>query len=450
MPAATGVWEAELRLIIHHVFLTPGNPQSGDDIELTLASEVALLNHVCQALRDFGNLEVLNGNGTVQRAREAIQFLRDSRMSSGGLDAKKLQKAFETLSEEGGVFPIHVQAQNAAIIASRDKSEIFFEFSELAPENEAVMQMKGRLKRHFPGSAISIPTIMFADSDLHLSMAETIAKMSIQQVKEMKPTIRKAREIHIEERDTTNPAIVTDFLATVLSALGGLAQVPVLEKNTREQVSWKDANMPWRRSSIWLLARVTIQTIFDRAAEPHVYKQFIVFFMALLLEVAVSLNMQSETLYCMVAKISGRLKKLGENAPNCLLGGVGTTMASAVSSMKASRQTARQALDGTLSLRDTTAYWSKDKYTPCPELDIFIRSIDSRKPNTADSGFSPSWSVPEYNSSTFPTAFAQEDKRAAVELLAFESWVAASLDHWLTANIGLGDTPAKLLQGVKN
>ncbi|KAM3509029.1 hypothetical protein MY10362_000818 [Beauveria mimosiformis] len=226
MPAATGVSEAQLRLMIHHVFLTPGNPQSGDDIELTLASEVALLNYACQALRDFGNLEGLNGNGAVQRAREAIQFLRDSKISSGDLDAKKLQKAFETLSEEGGVFPIHVQAQNAAIIASRDKSEIFFEFSELAPENEAVMQTKGRLKRQFPGSAISIPTTMFANSDLHLSMAETIAKMSIQQVKEMKPTIRKSGESHIEERDTTNPAIVTDFLATVLKEFKAMAALP--------------------------------------------------------------------------------------------------------------------------------------------------------------------------------------------------------------------------------
>lgn len=101
MPAATGVSVAELQLIIHHVFLTPGNPQSGDDIDIALASEVALLNYVCQALRDFGNLEVLNGNGAVQRAREAIQFLRDSRISSGDLDAQELQKAFETLSTEG-------------------------------------------------------------------------------------------------------------------------------------------------------------------------------------------------------------------------------------------------------------------------------------------------------------------------------------------------------------
>lgn len=104
MPTATGVSVAELQLIIHHVFLTPGNPQSGDDIELALASEVALLNYVCQALRDFGNLEVLNGNGAVQRAREAIQFLRDSKISSGDLDAQKLQKAFETLSKEGTYF----------------------------------------------------------------------------------------------------------------------------------------------------------------------------------------------------------------------------------------------------------------------------------------------------------------------------------------------------------
>ncbi|TQV95637.1 very large low complexity protein [Cordyceps javanica] len=351
----------------------------------------------------------------------------------------------------GGIAPIHVEAQNAAIIVSRQKEFVIFEFFELAPENQAVMSTEGRLKRHFPGSAVSVPLAVFADPDLQFSLSETIAKMGIEEVKHMKSKVQKAGEKHIEDRDTNSPAIVTDLLATILSALGKVARVSVLQKNTREQVSWKQATSPWRRSPLWLLTRVTIQTIFSRVQEPHTYKQIMVFLMSVLLELATSFQMSSETLYCMVAKISGRLKKLGDRAQECLRMGVGAVMADAVSGIEASWRAATQTLNATLPMRDTAPFWHGDRYTSYPKLDNFIQSIGSGKPGKINVRFKPSWYVPKFDKAKLDASWFchSDDVPAAFGLLAFERWVTTSLNHWLAINICSVTTPMRLLKAIQ-
>ncbi|XWW92895.1 hypothetical protein V2A60_000822 [Cordyceps javanica] len=450
MPAATDVSKTELQLIIHNVFLTPGNPQSGDDTATAKGAEAALLNYVCDALRRFGAHDAFSANGAVQRARDAIVSLRQSRDGSGNVDAQKLRQIFERISTSGGIAPVHVEAQNAAIIVSRQRESVIFEFFELAPENQAVMSTEGRLKRHFPGSAVSIPLAVFSDPDLQLCLSDTIARMGIEEVKHMKPTVQKAGEKHIEDRDTNRPAIVTDLLATILSALGEVARVSVLQKNTREQVSWKQARSPWRRSPLWLLTRVTIQAIFSRVGEPQTYKQFMVFLMSVLLELATSFGMSSETLYCMVAKMSGRLKKLGDKAQECLRMGVGAAMASAVSAIEASWRAARQTLDTTLPMRDTAPSWQRDTYSSYPNLDKFIQAIGLHKPSKTSVSFQSSWYVPKFDETTLDTDwFCQSAESAAFGLLAFERWVTTSLDHWLAINIHSVETPGKLLKAIQ-
>ncbi|KAJ4165642.1 hypothetical protein LMH87_007266 [Akanthomyces muscarius] len=450
-PVAASVSEDQLRLLIHHVFLTPGHPQNGDDLKLAAATDDALLELVCDALRFFTPRITSDAAKTVVQVGEAITFLRHSRNSSGNLDQHKLEQAFSTLSKLGGNFPIHVSAQNAAIIANRRQDIVIFEFSELAPRNEAAMSTPGRLKRHFPGSAVAIPLEVFDDSDLHSALADAIARMGIQEVASMKATASKAGHDQIENRDTTDPAIVTDFLATFLSALGRVVKVPVLEKNTREQVSWRKAKLPWRRSAVWLLCRVTIQSLLSRLGQPHIYKQFMVFLMALILEAAVFFKMPSEVLYCMVAKISGRLKKLGPKAYDCLQGGVGEILARAVSCMEKSWQAAAQTSNPNLMMFAIPSDWyQQDQHFAYPDLDTFIQSIDSRKSYVANHKFSPSWQMPVYSGSELPNiSIAIYAERVIFDLLEFEQWVTTSLDSWLTTNIGKEETPGQILRAMK-
>src|SRR3546814_18408644 len=65
------------------------------------------------------------------------------------------------------------------------------------------------------------------------------------------PTIRKAKQMHEETRNTRHPDAVTEFLMSVLQAVGRPFALPSIEKNTREEVLWKNCLDPWRRSPLW-------------------------------------------------------------------------------------------------------------------------------------------------------------------------------------------------------
>lgn len=138
----------------------------------------------------------------------------------------------------GGFLPLDVKGQNAAIIVNREKGSVIFEFFELSPKNEAVMNTTGQLHRCFPASSISMQIKTFNKDGCRSALAHAISKMSYQEVAEMKSKVMKAGDEHIEEWDTTDPHIVFDFLVTVLSALGETVQTSHIWKNTREEVLW--------------------------------------------------------------------------------------------------------------------------------------------------------------------------------------------------------------------
>ncbi|KAF8551213.1 hypothetical protein OG21DRAFT_319615, partial [Imleria badia] len=72
----------------------------------------------------------------------------------------------------------------------------------------------------------------------------------------------------------------------------------------------------WRRSSLWLLIRVAIQTTLEPSPQGHdSYKGFIIFFLARLAEEAIRADLPNDLLYFMSTKISRRLRKLGPVAP---------------------------------------------------------------------------------------------------------------------------------------
>lgn len=297
-----------------------------------------------------------------------------------------------------------------------------------------------------------IPLEVFDEPDFRSALVDTITRMSIEEVASVKPTASKAGHQQIEDRETTDPAIVTDFLATFLSAFGRLVKVPVLKKNTREQVSWNDAFLPWRRSPVWLLCRIMMQSILSRRDQAQTYKQFMVFLMALILEAAVVFKLSSETLYCIVAKISGRLRKLGPKAHDCLQGGVAEILARAVSYMEKTWQATAASLNPDLMMHAIPASWyQEDQTCPYPALDEFIRSINLRKPNATKGEVLPSLSMPKWSVSELPNLSQSHQRKdqTLLQLLELERWVSTSLDSWLNKNIGGEETPGKLLTLMK-
>jgi hypothetical protein len=96
-----------------------------------------------------------------------------------------------------------------------------------------------------------------------------------------------------------------------LGAAGHPVDVHRIWKNSREQVSCSTGLVLWRRSPLWLLARVVIQAIFSQSAgASEYYKEFMIFFIGRLLDLSREHDTSSDSLYCLACKISRRLLKL--------------------------------------------------------------------------------------------------------------------------------------------
>lgn len=190
---------------------------------------------------------------------------------------------------------MHVRGQNAGLIIRKFADQYSFESFELSPTNEAVIGTKGRLRRCFPGPAVAISQERIADASFLGPLIEFLVKLDAETPLEVLPTVRKARSKVIENRDTVHPRFITEMLTGILRAVGQPHKVLRIHKHTREDVLLKDAYEPWRRSPLWLLLRVVLQTslIQEDIEEPHRrYKSFMLFFMTHILEAAMELLYQ--------------------------------------------------------------------------------------------------------------------------------------------------------------
>ena len=126
---------------------------------------------------------------------------------------------------------------------SKVGDSIHFEAFELSPLNEAVVTTKGRLRRSFPGRAISVDLKIFEQASFLETTAQTIAKMSHQVAAGTLPKVKKAGRMHDEDRDTIHPKMVTELFAAFLRSVGEPVEVSSLWKNTREEVMWEDSKL---------------------------------------------------------------------------------------------------------------------------------------------------------------------------------------------------------------
>ncbi|PHH60877.1 hypothetical protein CDD81_1082 [Ophiocordyceps australis] len=213
--------QAGIQYAVEHVFLPPKLPQKSDTQAITHESSLlAAVSSSLELFRDHVDPEYQDVVHIAQLITVRFQKLRNL---DGFISEDLLKEAFQVL-ETDDILPIQVAAQNAGIIITRKLNHVVFEPFELSPDNHSVMSTMGRLKRRFPASSVAIDLEIFQEADLQSALANTISKMSFQEVAEMKPKVKKAGETHIEERDTTHPRVVTEFLATVLHAIGRLEE----------------------------------------------------------------------------------------------------------------------------------------------------------------------------------------------------------------------------------
>ncbi|KAH7080409.1 hypothetical protein BKA63DRAFT_464782 [Paraphoma chrysanthemicola] len=452
MAPSGGKMAATVAYLVHHIVLPPQLPQE-DDHDASHDRDV--LSITLQALRSLKSNVEVDHVDIIVAAIATIETLRDIRDNSGRVSEVQLDRLLKNLrsGELKGIIPIEVNAQNAGILITRGATSIAFESFELSPTNTAAMKVKGRLIRTFPAAASKVTFSDMASNAFNGSLARTISKLAIQPALGMQPTVRKNRQQMKEERDTTSPAMVTDYLMNLIAAHGDTTEAIRITKHTREEVLWNQCLKPWRRSPLWLLIRVSLQLLFTRngkSKQPpdYLYKAFMVQLLAELLDLVKYdyESIGSETLHAVSAKLCRRLRKLEDGNQGCYLQPRWMTQI-------------REALLSSHDLMDKQ--WQKlAKSTPAlmdvdilggltpkndldiilPDLNAFIGQVKTRASGTASFSFKPTSELPAFPASQFPQKLHQSGVYEYYRLNAFEYWVKQHLDSWLESHLRRSST----------
>jgi hypothetical protein len=182
-----------------------------------------------------------------------------------------------------------------------------FEVFEVLPPNTDVMKAKGKLLCSYPGPAIQVPTNTFMDEHFIQELSSFLIQMDVD-VLDSTPTTVKAGSVVHEFRDTAHPRYISGLLIGILRGFGQPAPVNRITKRIVDEVLWHNALKPWRRSPLWLVLRVTLQSSLH---VDNLYKLFMLFFHAHLLRRCVQRDFPSELLHAMGVKMTRRLSKLG-------------------------------------------------------------------------------------------------------------------------------------------
>jgi hypothetical protein len=323
---------------------------------------------------------------------------------------------------------------------------VHIESFEVSPLNTHVIRTKGRLRRSFPASGISIPRATFQDRHFRACLAATIAVMSQQRVAGTQPKAKKTGRLLDEDRDTADPKMVTEFLMSCLLPLGRPASASAIWKNTRDEVSYASSLQPWRRSPLWLVIRVVLQLSFSRTSSragvsgdnagsyPQLYKEFMVFSMAQTLTETRRYSYHSDIVFAMGAKIRRRLEK-AESISESTRGLVHEALRESVAILEQRWDHIQQLDCPKLPLSSSAVVdVNRDTLLFLPRLDAFIHSIRARAIHQAYSNFEPGFSLKKYSSCDLPVLEARPGDELAYQLMAFEAWVATSFDGWRAAH----------------
>ncbi|KAF2723719.1 hypothetical protein K431DRAFT_242657, partial [Polychaeton citri CBS 116435] len=365
----------------------------------------------------------------------------NSRDIEGDLQVEHLVRALANCADQGQPVALHVRAQNAGVLISNVESGIQFEVFELSPVNNEVHATQGRLRRHFPGKAVIINAADFSSLDLRHTIAQTLATMSHQDATGTKSQVKKAGQMRDEERDTVHPRLVTELFVAFLETIGKAVSVPSLSKNTREEVLWKDVRLPWRRSALWLLIRVSLQCSFERqvvgqTGSCNLYKQFMLFHMGCLLAISRESMLESDLLYMMNAKVVRRLLKLGSVTTPSLHDALEQQVKDTTSMLEKRWATIQKQHDTILDFSWLGARdFQRDTTIHLPALNEFIQTLSQLQHHPNRQLFIPRSSLQSFDTATLPVLHELTTDENYINLQAFEEWVILHLSSWTLVHI---------------
>ncbi|KAI4116993.1 MAG: hypothetical protein LQ345_002681 [Seirophora villosa] len=444
----------ELLYIVNHVVLPPRLPQQEEVPDLTANAERILLDLVLSNAQRFGErctperkapwTAVKSMLARWIATRPHSQFSEPlleaviSEMKPGGECGDSLlhdQRTHPPLD----ALPIRIQAQNAALILRHIDEAISIECFELSSSSAAVLGSSGSLRRKFPAHGLAVPIGVAADPSFRHELCNMLSRLALETVDEMMPQARKAGSERAEVRDTCHPALVTEMLMASLSALGKPHKVQQVQKRIRDDVLWKDCILPWRRSSLWLLCKISVQTTLLQSTDPQTaraqYKNFIIYLLADILSRASRASLGIDECKAIQMKTARRAAKLdGKILPFVQEAAIAAAKAVARSQDEHWQQLQQQDADRatTVSLASVEEDTALTLHNCRSALDQALRETEGEpQPDIPLPASSHNWIT--IASDGFPVLHSDlmntEEKTYA--LAEFEEWVSESLPTWL-------------------
>ena len=340
---------------------------------------------------------------------------------------------------------MHIRAQNAALIVRNLYSNDFvqFEVFEASPQNTAIMSTKGKLLCSYPGPAIQVPADIFMDKCFCQELSSFLIQMDVDSL-DSAPTVSKAGSVVYEVRETAHPRYISELLVGILRGCGQPAAIDRITKRIGDEVLWDNAYKPWRRSPLWLILRVSLQSSLRIG---NLYKLFILFFHAHLLRCCVHREFTSELLYTMRVKTARRLSKLGPAVSHHVYKFVLDAFKE-TEALLLKRWTTFQAM-GSISRSlqpQALDFVAHSEITLLNSYDYLTKMLRLSSDGFSQTRFSPSHGsrlhtphdFGQFMDGQLASAIAK-DRRVAIT--DFESTVETKLQSWVAASIHNDDTP---------
>lgn len=196
---------------------------------------------------------------------------------------------------------------------SDDEQRVFFEAFETSAASAEVIAAGHAVQWDFPGRSAQLPLATFNDGPFQECLSDFLEQASMESLYNLQASARKANVSVTEVRDTTDPALITQMLISLLEAMGSYFQAPVLRKRVRDEVNIQDANLPWRRLPFWLVLRVASHRQFSLTLGNEQgrvgYKFLLCLLLAELLDESAG-KLSPDLVTTLRAKLCGRMAKL--------------------------------------------------------------------------------------------------------------------------------------------
>ncbi|EUC59837.1 hypothetical protein RSOL_325350, partial [Rhizoctonia solani AG-3 Rhs1AP] len=301
-----------LQHVAYNVFLPPKLPQEEQEESFQKSVDLAIIQFLIEAVQEYS-------------AKSATEF-RWNRMESmleqfskyleSPIEKTQLCKDLKNLKLKDALF-LYIRAQNSGLFIRRQVAHTTFEAFEVQAQTDEVMSAPGKIVRHFPGPAVQVPNSVAEDDDFIKEVANILSRTNTEVFDEARPKSHKGGNEVDETRNSINPNYFIQFFFGLLRGMGTSIDPPRIVKRLADEVLWKDAATPWRRSPIWLVIRVALQTSFDSTAN---YKHFMAYYHTRILSQCYKHNsFPSDLLYAMRVKMARRIYKLKDTAPQFLV-----------------------------------------------------------------------------------------------------------------------------------